>query len=86
MGSFSLDAATAVLGLRESETLSALQALCDKSLLRPHRHPELPVLMMSGFAREEKVRACLDAGALGFVSKPFRLSELRQALSGGDHS
>lgn len=51
-----------------------------------HRHPELPVLMMSGFAREGKVKACLEAGALGFVSKPFRLAELRQALRGGDHS
>ena len=45
-----------------------------------HRHPDLPVLMMSGFAREEKVQACLDAGALGFVSKPFRLAELALAL------
>ncbi|HJN76136.1 MAG TPA: response regulator [Myxococcota bacterium] len=45
-----------------------------------HRHPDLPVLMMSGFAREEKVQACIDAGALGFVSKPFRLAELCLAL------
>jgi len=45
-----------------------------------HRHPDLGVLMMSGFAREEKVQACLDAGAMGFVSKPFRLSELCLAL------
>ncbi|MCP4806713.1 MAG: response regulator [Proteobacteria bacterium] len=51
-----------------------------------HRHPDLPVLMMSGFAREEKVKACLEAGAMGFVGKPFRLAELRQALRGEDMS
>lgn len=45
-----------------------------------HRHPDVDVMMMSGFAREEKVNACLDAGAIGFVSKPFRLAELVIAL------
>lgn len=61
-------------GLSGDEVLSRMK----------HRHPDLPVLMMSGYAREEKVQACLDAGALGYVSKPFRLAELRAALRGDD--
>jgi len=46
-------------------------------------HPSLPVLMMSGYAREDRIERCLQAGALGFITKPFRLKELRQALALG---
>ena len=46
------------------------------------RHPELPILMMSGFAGSDRIQACLQAGAVGFIGKPFRLAELRAALAG----
>ncbi len=46
-------------------------------------HPSLPVLMMSGYAKEDRIQRCLEAGALGFIAKPFRLKELRQALADG---
>jgi two-component system cell cycle sensor histidine kinase/response regulator CckA len=46
------------------------------------RHPDLPVLMMSGFASSDRIQACLQAGAVGFIGKPFRLAELRAALEG----
>ncbi len=46
-------------------------------------HPLLPVLMMSGYAREDRIQTCLEGGALGFILKPFRLRELRQALAEG---
>jgi len=46
-------------------------------------HPSLPVLMMSGYAREDRMERCLQAGALGFIAKPFRLKELRTALAEG---
>ncbi|MHC4837148.1 MAG: PAS domain S-box protein [Planctomycetota bacterium] len=43
-------------------------------------HPELPVLMSSGYA-EEEVRSRLDQGALAdFLPKPYTLSELRWAV------
>lgn len=45
------------------------------------RRPDLPIVVMSGFARHEEIQQCLDQGAAGFLSKPFRLREIREVLA-----
>ncbi len=59
-------------GMDGVETRGALQALA----------PELRVLLVSGFAREEAVQMLRDEGGAPFLQKPFGLAELRQALHG----
>ena len=53
------------------------------------RHPELPVIMLSGSANMQIVRHVLQAGASGFVTKSALSDELlaavRQVLAGGDY-
>ena len=45
------------------------------------RHPEMPILMMTGFA-DQRERACdLEAAVVDVVSKPFTLARIRQAVS-----
>jgi signal transduction histidine kinase/CheY-like chemotaxis protein len=44
------------------------------------RHPGLAVVISSGFARNGRAQELLDAGAAGFVQKPYRLEELASAL------
>jgi DNA-binding NarL/FixJ family response regulator len=39
------------------------------------------VLLASGYALEEEARACLAAGALGFLEKPFSTADLLEAVS-----
>ncbi len=42
--------------------------------------PHLPVLLCSGYAREEKAERLLAAGARGYLHKPFELGQLRKAV------
>ncbi len=44
------------------------------------RHPELPVLMLSGVANAQMVRSALAQGAVGFVSKSAKSHELLSAI------
>jgi two-component system chemotaxis response regulator CheY len=61
-------------------------------LLMPHRsgvevisalhasHPALPVLVVSSMDAQPMVQAALDAGAAGFISKPFHPLEIQHAV------
>ena len=53
------------------------------------RHPELPILMLSGSANVQIMRHVLQAGASGFVTKSGLSDELllavRQVLDGGEY-
>jgi CheY-like chemotaxis protein len=42
--------------------------------------PEARFLLASGYSRDASVQAVLDRGCHGFIQKPFRLDELKQAL------
>jgi len=42
--------------------------------------PELPILIASGYAQEEKVEELLAAGAKGFVEKPFDLAKIAEEV------
>jgi CheY-like chemotaxis protein len=42
--------------------------------------PQVPVLLCSGYAREEKAERLLAAGARGYLHKPFELGQLRKAV------
>jgi DNA-binding NarL/FixJ family response regulator len=41
-----------------------------------HRHPNTPILVCSGFVREELVRRGVADGDYGFLKKPFTPDEL----------
>ncbi|MBL7221465.1 MAG: response regulator [Phycisphaerae bacterium] len=43
--------------------------------------PDVKVLISSGFSRNQSTNGLLDEGALGLLSKPFRISELAHALA-----
>ncbi len=45
------------------------------------RHPGLPVVVTSGFARNSGAQRLLDEGARVFVQKPYRTAELARALA-----
>jgi two-component system, cell cycle sensor histidine kinase and response regulator CckA len=42
--------------------------------------PDLPILIASGYAQEEKVEELLSAGAKGFVEKPFDLAKIAEEV------
>jgi two-component system cell cycle sensor histidine kinase/response regulator CckA len=42
--------------------------------------PDLPILIASGYAREDKVEELLAAGAKGFVEKPFDLAKIAEEV------
>ena len=42
--------------------------------------PRAKILVISGYAQMDKIDSCLEAGALGFVKKPFRISELSEKI------
>lgn len=44
------------------------------------RHPELPILMLSGVANAQMVRSAMALGAVGFVSKGAKSYELLSAI------
>ncbi len=43
--------------------------------------PELPVFLVSGHATETACKDALDAGARGFLHKPFSFDDIRQLLA-----
>lgn len=45
------------------------------------RHPALPVVVSSGFAKDGRAEALLADGAAGFVQKPYGVAELARALA-----
>jgi CheY-like chemotaxis protein len=51
---------------------------CLESLQR--LRPGLPVLIASGYHADQRVRQALNAGAAGFVAKPFTRAELLQKV------
>ena len=42
--------------------------------------PDVKVLLSSGYVSEEDAKDVLDAGALGFLRKPYRMSDLAKAI------
>jgi CheY-like chemotaxis protein len=42
--------------------------------------PEVPVLLSSGYAIDDRTRAILQRGCNGFIQKPFNLSALSQKI------
>lgn len=64
-------------GLDGSETLSKLRA----------RHPQMPVIVMSGYAESDLRRRVSGSEGIAFLQKPFRaerLSQLVRTLSSGE--
>ena len=82
------DAASALSVLRSGEPIDV--ALIDlvmpdmdgEALLDAVRQlrPSVSVIMMSGYAREERAAHCLSQGAVAFLRKPFGWAELERAL------
>jgi CheY-like chemotaxis protein len=64
-------------GMSGREALAALREI----------DPQLPVLVISGYATPEEATACLALGAIAVVSKPFGVASLLEridrALAGG---
>ena len=52
------------------ETFTALKAI----------HPEVPVILSSGFSVEGEAQRIMDAGAVAFLQKPYQVGELTRAL------
>ena len=44
------------------------------------RRPSLPIIPVTGASDEGNLQAALDSGAAGFITKPFKASELRQKV------
>lgn len=44
--------------------------------------PKVPILIMSGYAENEKIQRGLEAGANGFIHKPFEFKDLLRKMSG----
>ena len=49
---------------------------CLKSLKKNKKYKHIPVLMISTEAEEDKVKLAKDAGAKGYLSKPFTPEKL----------
>jgi DNA-binding response OmpR family regulator len=43
--------------------------------------PELPIIVLTGHDEPDARRSCMDAGASGFVTKPFAFEQLQTAIS-----
>ncbi len=43
--------------------------------------PDLGILLASGHSREQKAQELVDAGAVGYVEKPYELAELRRLVA-----
>ena len=56
--------------------LDILKQLKRKTSSQIH---DIPVLMLTG--HEEKEQSCLDAGAAGYITKPFDPFQLKETLS-----
>jgi two-component system cell cycle sensor histidine kinase/response regulator CckA len=58
-------------GMSGSDTFRALRTI----------HPEVRVLLSSGYSIDGAAREILDDGAMGFIQKPFLISELESAIA-----
>lgn len=46
------------------------------------RHPNLPVVLITGYATPDHAQRAREAGAAGFLAKPFDAGELMQCVRG----
>ena len=53
----------------------------DTFLATQDINPGVKVVLLSGFSLDARVQAVLDAGALDYVKKPFRLAKLYEAVA-----
>ena len=56
-------------GVTLTRAFKADEELCD-----------VPVILLTAHASDERTRAGMDAGAAGYVTKPFRAQALRKAI------
>ena len=42
--------------------------------------PKIPIIMITGYHDEEMAKACMEAGAYDFISKPFDYNYLRTSV------
>lgn len=71
-----VDTVVADLGLPDLSGLPVIRALREEA-------PDATLLVLTGEAGEEIRRACREAGADGFLTKPVSGGELAEALAGG---
>lgn len=57
-------------GMSGVETLTGLKQL----------HPDVPVLVVTGYASDETAERCMREGAYGYVMKPFDLDQLLRLI------
>lgn len=60
-------------GMSGEATFDALRAVA----------PSLAVLLWSGYGEDQDIQGMLERGAVGFVSKPYRIAELSAAVASG---
>ena len=58
---------------------NGLEVLKKLKTEAPEGLREIPVVMLTG--SEENEKACLEAGAAGYITKPFDLFQLKETLS-----
>lgn len=51
-----------------------------KNMRRDDRFKKIPVLMVSTESEENRIREALDAGAQGYLTKPFTPDQLKDAI------
>ena len=51
---------------------------CLKGLLE--MNPEVKVIIASGYSMDGSVKESLDAGAVGFIGKPYKLSDMLNSI------
>ena len=44
------------------------------------KHPEIPVILITGFSVGDAQKIAFEKGANAFVAKPFRLKDLKQVI------
>ena len=92
LGYFVLEAKTGGEAIRISRTFEGIIDLAILDILLPDMNgkavypflmearPDLKVIVCSGFSLEGPAQEILDAGAQGFVQKPFSLATLSEKL------
>lgn len=53
-----------------SETFAALRAI----------DPKVPIVIMSGYSQDDDAQSLIDAGAAGFLQKPFSMAQLQEQV------
>jgi len=76
IGAASDEIAAVILDL----TMPTMDGLTALSRIR-HLKPKLPVILSSGYAREDVTERCAANRPAGFIQKPYRLETLRQELA-----